>query len=151
MWSLFFFQGHPYHGCSQLLCWSGFGLTTFSCRVEDSCVFPEELPKATLHQYFVLLTAILVYSVAIPLLAATEPWPWCVTVFQMPIEHPTSGGQARDKEAVALTSLYFDHSCAKHRLQLWSEATPHENHLYCWPTHFCLRHIHATKFKLRYR
>ena len=65
----------------------------------DSRVFPEELPKAALHQYFVLSTAILVYSVATPSLAAMEPWLRHVTGFQMPIEHPTSGGQVRDKEA----------------------------------------------------
>ena len=74
------------------------------------------------------------------------------------LKRPTSGGQARDQEAavqwtshlerssflflstlmvqglkVAFTSLYYAHSCAKHRPQLLpsgSEATPHENHLY---------------------
>ena len=44
------------------------------------------------------------------------------------------------------TSLYFAHSCTKHRPQLLpsgSEAMPHENHLY--------EHMYMTNLKSRYR
>ena len=40
--------------------------------VATSCVVLEKLPKATLHQDFVLSTATLVYSVAVPLQAAMK-------------------------------------------------------------------------------
>ena len=46
-----------------------------SSRIVATTVSPcmEELPKATLHQCFMLSTTILVYSGAVPSLAATEP------------------------------------------------------------------------------
>ena len=44
-------------------------------RIVATTVSPcmEELPKATLHQCFMLSTTILVYPVTVPSLAATEP------------------------------------------------------------------------------
>ena len=61
----------PDHFLADPTCFKSYIESRIVATTVSSCM--EELPKATLHQCFTLSTTILVYSVAVPSLAATEP------------------------------------------------------------------------------